>query len=183
MRNSSNSRRSRTYCLLPRDSSEPDTFIRMVVGVYGVFAAPDEAASEIVAYTIKYRTLRMPQLDDPAGYPLLASFDGSLASGPGGTGAIGWMRASPKFILQLTAELAEAGGPPDSLLIRMDQCPTDTSYLYSMQPDSAGAIGTSIAECNSTAIAAHRISHGIMASSISISLFNFTWRSSFRTRA
>ena len=142
-----------TYCLFPRESPEPDTFIRMVVGVYGVFAAPDEAASEIVAYTIKYRTLRMPQLDDPAGYPLLASFDGSLTSGPGGTGAIGWMRASPKFILQLTAELAVTGGPPGSLLIRMDQCPTDTSYLYRMQPDSAGAIGTSIAECNSTATA------------------------------
>lgn len=137
------------YCLMPRKKRTAD-HVRLVIAVYGDSAAGDEAAAGVVAYKIEYRDLPMLKLDsDPP--PDFTAIDGSLVSGGNG-GAIGWMQADDKKILQVMASLAESAGKlnPGSLLIQSGSCPTQSDYLYSMQPNGQGSFGVSVADCAST---------------------------------
>ena len=131
------------YCVMPREDRTTD-HLRLAVAVYGDSASGDEAASGVIAYKIEFRDVPMPKLN--ANLEVMA-YDGSLVSG-GGSGAIGWMVADTKKILQVMA--SRVGANPGSLLIQRGSCPTRRDHLYSMQPNSVGSYGVSVADCNST---------------------------------
>ena len=131
------------YCVMPREDRTTDT-LRLAVAVYGDSAAGEEAASSVIAYQIEFRDVPMPKLN--ADLEVMA-YDGSLVSGGSG-GAIGWMVADTKKILQVMA--SRVGANAGSLLIQRGSCPTRSDHLYSMQPNSEGSYGVSVADCNST---------------------------------
>ena len=131
------------YCLMPREDRTAD-YVRLAVAVYGDSAAGEEAAAGVVAYKIEFRDVPMPKLSADLEF---MAYDGSLVSGGAG-GAIGWMVADTKKILQVMA--SRVGANPGSLLIQRGSCPTRSDHLYSMQPNSVGSYGVSVADCNST---------------------------------
>ena len=140
----SGSRVRLAYCLMPREGGGTG-MVRLAVSVYGDSAAADEEAADVVAYKIEYRDVPMPKLDaEPL--PEFTAIDGSLVSGGAGA-SIGWMVADDRKILQVMASNTLSSG---RLLIQRGSCPTRDDYLYSMQPNSEGSFGVSVADCNST---------------------------------
>ena len=131
------------YCVMPRENRTTD-HLRLAVAVYGDSAAGEEAADSVIAYKIEFRDLPMPKLE--ANLDFMA-YDGSLVSEDNG-GAIGWMVADDKKIMQVMA--SRVGANLGSLLIQRGACPTRSDHLYSMQPNSVGSYGVSVADCNST---------------------------------
>jgi hypothetical protein len=131
------------YCVMPREDRTTD-HLRLAIAVYGDSAAAEEAANGVIAYKIEFRDVPMPKLTADLE---VTAYDGSLVSGGSG-GAFGWMVADTKKILQVMA--SRVGANPGSLLIQRGSCPTRSDHLYSMQPNSVGSYGVSVADCNST---------------------------------
>lgn len=132
------------YCVMPRQERNGE-HVRLAVAVYGDSAAGAEAANGVIAYQIEFRDVPMPKLSADLEF---TAYDGSLVSGEGGSGAMGWMVADTKKILQVMA--SREGVNPGSLLIQRGACPTRSDHLYSMQPNSVGSYGVSVSDCNST---------------------------------
>ena len=138
------------YCVMPRQERNGGLFrdgehVRLAVAVYGDSAGGAETANGVIAYQIEFRDVPMPKLSADLEF---TAIDGSLVSGEGGSGAIGWMVADNKKILQVMA--SRQGESPGSLLVQRGACPTRSDFLYGMQPNSAGAYGVSVSDCNQT---------------------------------